>query len=179
MDSVVALDHLAEDSGHRVILYSTTHRIGYNTSLFSQDPSLRSQGGVVLDPGAHPLAGILVGDLPWEDLEDPGDQDPDQWVQGGLEGQGIGVRLMEDLEVQGVQEGQEVGIRAEREVSKVTLRRSQERVRVQQKVLRKSRKTCLTSAERCGWRLQRRGGRCITTMPPPGPPSGPSPRGPT
>ena len=106
LDSVGALDHLAEDSGHLVILHSITHRIGYNTSLFSQDPFLRSQGGVGLDPGAHPLAGILVGDLPWEDLEDPGDQDPDQWVQGDLEGQGIGVRLTGDLEVQGVQEVQ-------------------------------------------------------------------------
>ena len=39
-----------------------------------------------MDPEAHLQDGILVGDLRWEDREDPGGQDLDQWVQVDLVG---------------------------------------------------------------------------------------------
>ena len=71
-----------------------------------------------MDPEAHLQDGILVGDLRWEDREDPGGQDLDQWVQVDLVGLETGDLLMEDLGVQ------EVGIRAERVVSRDTRRRS-------------------------------------------------------
>ena len=71
-----------------------------------------------MDPEAHLQDGILVGDLRWEDQEDPGGQDLDQWVQVDLVGLETGDLLMEDLGVQ------EVGIRAERVVSRDTRRRS-------------------------------------------------------
>ena len=70
-----------------------------------------------MDPEAHLQDGILVGDLRWEDREDPGGQDLDQWVQVDLVGLETGDLLMEDLEVQGVQE---VGIRVERVESRDT-----------------------------------------------------------
>ena len=126
-----------------------------------------------MDPEAHLQAGILVGDLRWEDREDPGGQDLDQWVLVDLVGQETGDLLTEDLEVQEVQED---GIRVERVVSRATLRRRQREIRArdQQREQRRSRRTCLTSVERCGWRQQLRGARCIITMLPPAPPSGPS-----
>lgn len=99
MDLAVALGHQAEDSDH-------------------QDLFHLSQEDGVLDPEAHLQDGILVGDLRWEDQEDPGGQDLDQWVQVDLVGLETGDLLMEDLGVQ------EVGIRAERVVSRDTRRRS-------------------------------------------------------
>ena len=106
-----------------------------------------------MDPEVHLQAGTLVGDHPWGDREGLGDQDLDQWVQGDQGGRETGDLLTGGLDpgVQEVQGVQEAGIRA-RVVSRVrdTLRRRRGLVRAQQREQRRSRKTCLTSAARCG-----------------------------